>query len=63
MIDSTEMYYASMEAMRANAEDKYFDARPSSDTKQARIAFQAGFERAFKLLWDSKSPSSGPEKP
>jgi hypothetical protein len=40
--DSTELYYAHMEADRNKAEEAYFAARP---------AFRAGFERAYAPLW------------
>jgi|SRR6185312_5407055 len=53
MNDSTELYYAEMEAARNDAMHEYFEARPQlvSSLRDEAI-FRAGFERAFKLLWD-----------
>lgn len=52
MSDSTELYYAEMEAERNNAEISYFTARPQADTLANRALFRAGFERAFRILWN-----------
>lgn len=49
--DSTELYYAEMEAARNKACEAYFAARPHRDVQQHRDLFDVGFERAFKLLW------------
>jgi hypothetical protein len=54
MSDSTELYYAEMEAARNRAEYEYFDARPHLDTQQLRDMFCAGFERGFKKLWNER---------
>lgn len=51
MGDSTELYYAHMEADRNEAEDAYFAARPQADTHGNRAVFRAGFERAYAKLW------------
>lgn len=54
--DSTELYYAEMEAARNTSEAAYFDARPLLDREGAPVtAFRAGFERAFQLLWNRGS--------
>lgn len=56
MGDTTEMYYAEMEAARNDAEDAYFAARPHlSHAIHERDFFRAGFERGFKLLWDRRN--------
>ena len=48
MTDSTERYYADMEAARNEAEDAYFKARPQMlSTISERQLFRAGFERGF----------------
>jgi hypothetical protein len=44
----SEHEIALMEGAMANKEDSYFYARPKRDTKEARSAFCAGFERGFK---------------
>lgn len=50
--DSTELYYAHMEADRNEAERAYFDARPLIDREGWPVtAFRAGFERAYAKLW------------
>lgn len=50
--DSTELYYAHMEADRNEAERAYFDARPLIDREGLPVtAFRAGFERAYAKLW------------
>lgn len=49
--DSTEIYYAEMEAARNTACDAYFIARPQADSIDRRTVFKAGFERAFAMLW------------
>jgi hypothetical protein len=55
MSDSTEVYYAEMEAARNSACDAYFAARPylerDSERAQYKALFYAGFERAFAMLW------------
>lgn len=52
MSDTTEQYYADMEAARNDAEEKYFAARPQLDSGgPLSVAFRAGFERAFSMLW------------
>lgn len=49
----SELYYAEMEAARNEAEDAYFKARPQLIRSFAEQAlFRAGFERAFRLLWN-----------
>lgn len=60
MADSTELYYAEMEAARNSACDAYFEARPMINTPERREMFKNGFERAFKQLW---KPASAPETP
>jgi hypothetical protein len=56
MTDSTELYYAEMEAARSDAEKAYFEARPQHMWMPADHAlFRAGFERAFQLLWKPAS--------
>lgn len=58
MTDTTELYYAEMEAERNNAEIGYFNVRPQADTLANRALFRAGFERAFRILWN-RLPASG----
>lgn len=50
--ETTERYYAEMEAARIHADDEYFRARPNlqRNIREEKL-FQDGFERAFKLLW------------
>lgn len=56
MSDTTEHYYAEMEAARNEAERAYFDARPQLDRKGTlSTVFRAGFERAFAALWKPKT--------
>lgn len=56
MSDSSERYYAEMEAARNQSEDAYFDARPElMKTVQLATLFRAGFERAFHLHWIAMS--------
>lgn len=51
--DSTERYYANMEHARNYHEDEYFKARPQLlKTHAEQALFRAGFERAFKFLWE-----------
>lgn len=45
--DSTERYYAEMEAARNQGEEHYFAARPQADTLANRALFKAAFERGF----------------
>ncbi|HXJ56412.1 MAG TPA: hypothetical protein VNU68_07080 [Verrucomicrobiae bacterium] len=52
MADSTELYYAEMEAARNEVIDAYFEASPKFDYPFPREAFKAGFERGFKVMWD-----------
>lgn len=53
--DSSELYYAEMEAARNEAEDAYFEARPHLDPREYfHDVFRAGFERAFQLLWNKR---------
>lgn len=54
MNDSTELYYAEMEAARNEAEDAYFKARPQSDQLHFRALFRAGYERAFARCWNGE---------
>lgn len=50
--DNIERYYADMEHARNFHEDEYFKARPQLMHSIAEQAlFRAGFERAFKFLW------------
>jgi hypothetical protein len=53
--DSTEIYYAEMEAARNSAWDAYQVARPhllrSDHAREFQTLFHAGFERAFALLF------------
>lgn len=55
MPDTSELYYAHMEADRNEAEKAYFDARPQlvdcSHELVYRQLFRAGFERAYQKLW------------
>lgn len=56
--DSTEQYYAHMEAARNTAEAAYFDARPLLDREGTPVeTFRAGFERAYQLLWNDLQSS------
>lgn len=53
MTNSTELYYAEMEAARNEVERDYFDARPQFDRMgKEGTTFRAGFERAFQKLWN-----------
>lgn len=61
MSDTTELYYAEMEVARNEAEDAYFKARPMVDTERDRIRFRAGYERAFKKLFDERAVANGGE--
>lgn len=49
--NSTERYYAEMEAARNLTEEAYFAARPSVGSQRERGLFRMGFERAFSQLW------------
>lgn len=50
---STERYYADMEHARNYHEHEYFKARPQLMHSLTESAlFRAGFERAFKFLWE-----------
>jgi hypothetical protein len=53
--DSSEIYYAEMEAARNSAWDAYQIARPhllrSDHAREFQALFNAGFERAFVMLW------------
>lgn len=51
MTDTTEQYYAEMEAARNDAEDAYFNARPLMGSHNDRAQFRAGYERAYRRLW------------
>ena len=62
MTDSTELYYAEMEAARNEAERAYFAARPNNDNRFERKAFRDGFERAFQGLWKAL-PTATHEQP
>jgi hypothetical protein len=53
--DNTEIYYAEMEAVRNEAEDAYFNARPPLDEEAHRDIFRAGFERGFQKLWNERA--------
>lgn len=56
MNDMSEQYYADMESARADAETAYFGARPSLlDSHERRSLFRAGFERAFRKMWNPPS--------
>lgn len=52
--DSTERYYADMEHARNYHQKEYFGARsaPQLDALDKAAVFRAGFERAFKFLWE-----------
>ena len=51
--DSTELYYAEMEAARNTCMDAYFGARPQLlKTHAEQALYRAGFERAFQHLWN-----------
>lgn len=65
MSDTTEQFYAAMEAARNEAEAKYFDARPQLDRSgPLSTAFRAGFERAFAALWPApQKPHVSPHDP
>lgn len=57
--DSTELYYAEMEAARHESEAAYFSARSSLQTggpqeELWRALYRAGFERAFHKLWNER---------
>lgn len=52
--DSTELYYAEMEAARNEAEAAYFTARPLLNEGPPVETFRAGFERAFRKLWNER---------
>lgn len=52
MSDSTEVYYAEMEAARNEVSDAYFKARPQWDTSFNRNRFREGFERGFQKAWN-----------
>ncbi len=63
MTDSTEMYYAEMEAARNTASEAYFSARPQIIiTGREQMLFNAGFERAFKPLWDRLQATASPSQ-
>ncbi len=49
--DTSELYYAHMEADRNEAEQAYFAARPWLESPNERLSFKAGFERAYTKLW------------
>lgn len=51
--DTTELFYAHMEADRNAAESAYFDARKLLDCDNNRVLFRAGYERAYRRLWDA----------
>lgn len=56
MSDSTERYYAAMESARNTASEEYFTARPQLDrTIEQKTLFNAGFERAYKPLYEALS--------
>lgn len=56
MSDSTEIYYAEMEAARNESEQAYFEARPQLFATIAdRTIFKAGFERGFQKLWNQRN--------
>jgi hypothetical protein len=53
--DTTETYYAEMEAARKEAEESYFEARPQLRLTITEVnLFRAGFERGFKGQWDAR---------
>lgn len=59
--ESTELYYAEMEAARNTALDAYFIARPQlARTHAEESIFRAGFERAFAASWNARP---APETP
>lgn len=65
MSDSTELYYAEMEAARNEAEAAYFGARSALadggtavDRELWRALFRSGFERGFKKLWNERRQSN-----
>lgn len=59
--DSTEAYYAEMEAARNVAEDAYFKARPQlMRSIEQQCLFRAGFERAWANLWHFDRPTGAP---
>lgn len=45
--ESTERYYAEMEAARNQCEEHYFAARPQVDTRVYRQLFRDAFDRGF----------------
>lgn len=50
--DATERYYADMEHARNVHQHEFFKARPHIDQDERAVSlFRAGFERAFKFLW------------
>lgn len=50
--DTSELYYAHMEADRNVAEDAYFAARPGlTRSPPVQKVFRDGFERAYQKLW------------
>lgn len=49
--DTSELYYAHMEADRNEEEEAFFAARPKFDYPIQRATFRAGFERAYQKLW------------
>ncbi len=52
MPDTSELYYAHMEADRNEAEDAYFKARPALSRHPVEVKlFRDGFERAYAKLW------------
>jgi hypothetical protein len=59
--DTTELYYAEMEAARHTAEAAYFMARPLLNEGPPVETFRAGFERAFRLLWKPTAPETSGE--
>lgn len=60
---STERYYAEMEAARNWAEEEYFSARPQLlATGIERSLFRAGFERAYSSLWNQTQKIAKLEK-
>jgi hypothetical protein len=56
-LDSTEQYYAHMESDRHAAETAYFTARPLLNEGPPVETFRAGFERAYRLLWNDLQSS------
>ena len=63
--ESTELYYAEMEAARNTALDAYFIARPQlARTHAEESIFRAGFERAFAASWNARpAPETGCRTP